>query len=152
VRPAAIYRKVWSQVQSQGVAVKIGELAAESGVSVDTVRFYERRGLLPAAPRTASGYRVYTGASVARIRRARRLQSLGLTLDEVIGALRAHDQGHASCETQRWRLQAALERIDARIDALTRLRGDVRDALAACEAGTCQLIGADDAGGREAPG
>jgi DNA-binding transcriptional MerR regulator len=135
--------------------VKIGELATASGVSVDTIRFYERRGVLPAAPRTASGYRVYTGASVARIRRARRLQSLGLTLDEVIGALRAHDQGHASCETQRWRLQAALGRIDARIAELARLRGDVRAALAACEAGSCQLIGADDAGdaaGREAPG
>lgn len=131
--------------------MKIGELAAESGVSVDTVRFYERRGVLPAAPRTASGYRVYTGASVARIRRARRLQSLGLTLDEVIGALRAHDQGHASCETQRWRLQAALDRIDARIAELARLRAGVHDALAACEAGSCQLIDAGDAGGREAP-
>jgi DNA-binding transcriptional MerR regulator len=129
--------------------VKIGQLASESGVSIDTIRFYERRGLLPAAPRTASGYRVYTDASVARIRRARRLQSLGLTLDEVIGALRAHDQGHASCDTQRWRLEAALDRIDARIAELARLRGDVRDALAACEAGACQLIEADD---RETPG
>jgi DNA-binding transcriptional MerR regulator len=132
--------------------VKIGELATESGVSVDTIRFYERRGVLPAAPRTASGYRVYTGASVARIRRARRLQSLGLTLDEVIGALRAHDQGHASCETQRWRLQAALARIDARIAELARLRGDVHDALAACEAGSCQLIDVRDGGGREESG
>ena len=105
--------------------MKIGELAAESGVSVDTVRFYERRG--------------------------RRLQSLGLTLDEVIGALRAHDQGHASCETQRWRLQAALDRIDARIAELARLRAGVHDALAACEAGSCQLIDAGDADGREAP-
>jgi DNA-binding transcriptional MerR regulator len=131
------------------VAVKIGQLASESGVSIDTIRFYERRGVLPAAPRTASGYRIYTDSSVTRIRRARRLQSLGLTLEEVIGALRARDQGHASCETQRWRLQAALDRIDARIAELARLRGDLRGALAACEAGACQLIDADD---REAPG
>jgi len=123
--------------------VKIGQLASVSGVSIDTIRFYERRGVLPAPPRTASGYRVYTDASVARIRRARRLQSLGLTLDEVIGALRAHDQGHASCQTQRWRLQAALDRTDARIAELARLRGDLRAALAACEAGTCQLIDDD---------
>jgi MerR family transcriptional regulator, copper efflux regulator len=131
------------------VAVKIGRLASESGVSIDTIRFYERRGVLPAAPRTASGYRIYTDSSVTRIRRARRLQSLGLTLEEVIGALRARDQGHASCETQRWRLQAALGRIDVQIAELARLRGDLRDALAACEAGACQLIGADD---QEAPG
>jgi DNA-binding transcriptional MerR regulator len=124
--------------------VKIGQLAAESGVSIDTIRFYERRGVLPAAPRTAAGYRIYTDASLTRIRRARRLQSLGLALDEVIGALRARDQGHASCETQRWRLQAALDRIDARIAELARLRGDLRAALAACEAGACQLIDADD--------
>ena len=129
--------------------MKIGQLASESGVSVDTIRFYERRGVLPAAPRTASGYRIYTDSSVTRIRRARRLQGLGLTLEEVIGALRARDQGHASCETQRWRLQAALDRIDAQIAELARLRGDLHDALAACEAGACQLIGADD---REAPG
>jgi DNA-binding transcriptional MerR regulator len=124
--------------------MKIGQLASESGVSIDTIRFYERRGVLPAAPRTAAGYRIYTDVSVTRIRRARRLQSLGLTLDEVIGALRARDQGHASCETQRWRLQAALDRIDARIAELARLRGDLRDALTACEAGACQLIDADD--------
>jgi DNA-binding transcriptional MerR regulator len=125
--------------------VKIGQLASASGVSIDTIRFYERRGVLPAPPRTASGYRLYTDASVTRIRRARRLQRLGLTLDEVIGALRAHDQGHASCQTQRWRLQAALDRTDARIAELGRLRGDLRAALAACEAGTCQLIGDDPA-------
>ncbi|HUY44277.1 MAG TPA: MerR family transcriptional regulator [Streptosporangiaceae bacterium] len=80
--------------------MKIGQVASESGVSIDTIRFYERRGVLPVPPRTESGYRVYTDASVARTRLARRLQSLGLTLDEVIGALHAHDEGHASCETQ----------------------------------------------------
>jgi DNA-binding transcriptional MerR regulator len=119
--------------------VKIGQVASESGVSVDTVRFYERRGVLPAAPRAASGYRLYTEASVLRIRLVRRLQSLGLTLDEVIGALHASDEGHASCETQRWRLQAALDRIETRIAELARLRGELRDALTACDSGTCRL-------------
>jgi DNA-binding transcriptional MerR regulator len=117
--------------------MKIGQVASAAGVSIDTVRFYERRGVLPAPPRTGSGYRIYTDASVARIRLARRLQALGLTLDEVIGALHANDEGHASCATQRWRLQAALDRIESRIAELTRLRGDVRETLAACEAGSC---------------
>ncbi len=132
-------RKVWSQVQSQGVAVQIGQVAARAGVSVDTVRFYERRGLLPAPARTAAGYRRYTEAAVERIRLARRLQALGLTLAEIAGALQAGDEGHGSCETQRWRLQAALQRTESRLAELTRLRGELRSALAACEAGACQL-------------
>ncbi|HVB42906.1 MAG TPA: heavy metal-responsive transcriptional regulator [Streptosporangiaceae bacterium] len=119
--------------------MKIGQVASEAGVSIDTVRFYERRGVLPQAPRTPAGYRVYTDAAVARIKLARRLQSLGLTLDEVAGALRAHDEGHASCQSQRWRLQAALDRIEARLAELARLRGDVRDVLAACDAGRCEF-------------
>jgi DNA-binding transcriptional MerR regulator len=119
--------------------VKIGQVAAESGISIDTVRFYERRGVLPPAPRTASGYRVYSGASVQRIRLARRLQSLGLTLDEVIGALHAGDAGTASCQTERWRLEAVLDRIEARISELARLRGAVSEVLTACDAGSCLL-------------
>lgn len=117
--------------------MKIGQVASGSGVSIDTIRFYERRGVLSAPPRTAAGYRIYTDAAVARIRLARRLQSLGLTLDEIISALHERDEGHASCETQRWRLAAALDRIEVRIAELARLRGEVRDALAACDAGTC---------------
>jgi len=127
--------------------VKIGQLASESGVSIDTVRFYERRGVLPAPPRTASGYRSYTSASVPRIRLARRLQSLGLTLDEVISALHDSDEGHASCATQRWRLEAVLDRIETRIAELARLRGEVQEVLAACDSGSCTLTDPDGGDG-----
>jgi DNA-binding transcriptional MerR regulator len=120
--------------------VKIGQAAAEAGVSIDTIRFYERRGVLPAPSRTPAGYRLYGDGTVERIRLARRLQGLGLTLDEIVSALHDRDEGHASCETQRWRLEAALGRIETRIAELSRLRGDVRAALAACEAGTCGLV------------
>jgi DNA-binding transcriptional MerR regulator len=119
--------------------VKIGQVASESGVSIDTIRFYERRGVLPPSPRTPSGYRVYNDATVARIELAKRLQSLGLTLDEIASALHDGDEGHASCETQRWRLETALQRIETRIAELARLRADILEALAACEAGTCGL-------------
>jgi len=119
--------------------VKIGQLAAESGVSIDTIRFYERRGVLPAPSRTPAGYREYGGSTVERLLLARRLQGLGLNLEEIASALHERDEGHASCETQRWRLEAALDRVQARIAALSRLRGDLRAALAACEAGTCGL-------------
>ncbi len=74
-----------------------------------------------------------------RIQLARRLQSLGLTLDEIVAALHDRDEGHASCETQRWRLEVALDRIETRIAELTRLRGEVRETRAACMAGMCGL-------------
>ncbi len=119
--------------------MKIGQAAAGAGVSIDTIRFYERLGVLPDPPRTPAGYRAYGGSAVERIRLATRLQGLGLTLDEIASALHERDEGHASCETQRWRLEAALGTIEARIAELVRLRGDLRAALAACEAGTCGL-------------
>lgn len=125
--------------------MKIGQVASQAGVSIDTVRYYERRGVLPAAPRTASGYRVYTEAAVARIRLARRLQSLGLTLGEIIGALHAQDAGQASgswelCASERWRLREALDRIESRLADLARVRAEVREALDACEAGACSVL------------
>ena len=117
--------------------MKIGQVATEAGVSVDTVRFYERRGVLPAPERMASGYRTYTDAAVERIRLARRLQGLGFSLDEVIDALHANDRGDATCQSERWRLEAVLERIDAKIAELRTVRREVRAVLAACDKGSC---------------
>lgn len=117
--------------------MKIGQVADASGVSVDTVRYYERRGVLPSPERTASGYRTYTPATVERIRMARRLQELGLTLDEVVDALHATDRGDATCSSQRWRLEAVMARIDARIAELQAVRCHVDDVLSACDRGEC---------------
>ena len=119
--------------------MKIGEVATSAGVSIDTVRFYERRGVLPSPERTASGYRTYSPATVDRLVFARRLQSLGFTLDEVIDALHAHDEGGTSCEAERWRLDVVLDRIDARIKDLQDLRREVRRVAAACDRGDCEL-------------
>jgi MerR family transcriptional regulator, copper efflux regulator len=134
--------RLWSHVQSQGVAVKIGEVARRAGVTIDTIRFYERRGVLPAPPRRPSGYREYTVDTVDRIRLARRMQALGLSLDEIIDALSAHDTAQATCESERWRLDAALERIDARIAELKALRREIVSARTACENGRCGFVGA----------
>jgi DNA-binding transcriptional MerR regulator len=119
--------------------VRIGQVAQQAGVSVDTVRFYERRGLLPTPQRRPSGYRIYTQATVERIRFARGLQNLGMTLDEVIDALQAHDQGQATCDSERWRLEAVLNRIDAKIAELQNGRQNVLQVLEECQAGRCQL-------------
>ena len=117
--------------------MKIGQVADQSGVSVDTVRFYERRGVLPAPERLPSGYRTYTAATVERIRLARRLQALGLTLDEVVDALHATDQGDATCASERWRLEAVVERIDAKIAELRTVRREVAKVMGACDRGEC---------------
>jgi MerR family mercuric resistance operon transcriptional regulator len=126
-------------VQSQEPRLKIGGVAKRAGVSIDTVRYYERRGLLTPAERLPSGYRLYSQAAVATIALARRLQSLGMTLDEVGDALRAHDRGEAACESERWRLAAALDRTRARLAELTALRENIETVLARCEAGHCEL-------------
>jgi DNA-binding transcriptional MerR regulator len=117
--------------------MKIGEVATAAEVSIDTVRFYERRGVLPEPERLPSGYRIYTPATVERIRLARRLQALGLTLDEVIDALHSTDRGTATCASERWRLEAVLERIDAQLAELRAVRKEVRSVLAACDADRC---------------
>jgi DNA-binding transcriptional MerR regulator len=138
-------------VQSQGSFLKIGAVARRAGVSVDTVRYYERRGLLPPAERLPSGYRLYSEAAVETIALARRLQGLGLTLDEVADALRAHDGSEVTCESERWRLVAVLDRTRARIAELAALRDDVEAVLARCEAGCCELRSAPGGSGEGTP-
>lgn len=120
--------------------MKIGQVAKEAGVSVDTVRFYERRGVLPAAHRRPSGYRVFNESTVERIRTAKALQDMGLTLDEVIDALHTHDRGGATCEGERWRLEAVVDRIETKIADLERARQNALDILTDCRAGHCRLI------------
>jgi MerR family transcriptional regulator, copper efflux regulator len=119
--------------------MKIGQVAAEADVSIDTIRFYERRGVLPAPQRRPSGYREYSASTVERIRTARALQQLGFTLDEIIDALHAHDSGTATCAGELWRLQAVIDRIDAKIAELRRTRRDVAATIRECQAGRCRF-------------
>jgi DNA-binding transcriptional MerR regulator len=123
--------------------MKIGEVAREAGVTVDTVRFYERVGVLPAPARTESGYRDYEPRTVERIQLTRELQAIGFTLADAVDALVAHDAGGATCESERWRLDAALARVDAKLAELNALRGRIEQAHVACASGRCMLTSAD---------
>lgn len=120
--------------------MKIGEVAIAADVTVDTIRFYERRGLLAPPSRRPSGYRDYEPEVVQRLRMARSLQQIGLTLDEIIDALRAHDAGTATCDSERWRLDVALERIDQRIAELRSVRRTITRARTRCVDGKCALL------------
>jgi DNA-binding transcriptional MerR regulator len=119
--------------------MKIGHVADQAGVTVDTVRFYERVGVLPAPARTASGYRDYRPEAVERIRLTRELQAIGFTLGEAVDALAAHDAGGATCESEQWRLQAVLDRGDAKLAELTALRARITQAQDACADGRCRF-------------
>ena len=117
--------------------MKIGEIASEAGVTVDTVRFYERVGVLPPPARTESGYRDYQRDTVERIKLTRELQAIGFTLTDAVDALAAHDAGNATCESERWRLDAVLARVDAKLAELSALRRRIVKAQDACTDGRC---------------
>jgi len=119
--------------------MRIGEVANQAGVTVDTVRFYERVGVLPAAERTASGYRDYEPGTVGRIRLTRELQAIGFTLADAVDALAAHDAGGATCESERWRLDAVLGKVDAKLAELNALRSRIAQAQDACARGHCMF-------------
>ena len=121
--------------------MKIGEIARQAGVTVDTVRFYERVGVLPIPERTASGYRDYRPDVVERIRLTRELPAIGFTLNVAVDALAAHDAGGATCESERWRLQAVLDRVDAKLAELNALRAGIVEAQEACASGRCVFTG-----------
>ena len=120
--------------------LKIGAVAKRAGITVDAVRFYERRGVLPPPLRRASGYRQYSEATVERIRCAKSLQALGFTLDEIADVLRAVDAGVASCARERPRFETVLARIDGKIAELSAIRRDLLATLERCRDGRCTFV------------
>ena len=110
----------------------IGQLAQRAGVHLDTVRYYERRGLLPRPPRSRSGYRQYTPDAVRRLRFIKGAQSLGLTLDEVGDLVALRVQRARGCGAVEREARSVLTRVEARIADLERLRNELRNLLAAC--------------------
>lgn len=126
--------------------MRIGKFSRKAGVSVDAVRFYERRGILHPAPRTNGGYRTFDEHDLERVLLTRQLQQLGLTVDEVVDALALHGADGASCASERWRLEQVEARIATQMAALRRTRRLIRGTLAACDAGDCHLVDGGDAG------
>ncbi len=111
----------------------IGQLAQDAQVKVDTVRYYERRGLIPKPPRGKSGYRQYSPDDVARIQFIRRAQELGFTLNE-IGELLALRVDPNTCEDVKNQAEAKIEDIANRIQTLQRMKRVLNKLVAACDA------------------
>jgi MerR family transcriptional regulator, copper efflux regulator len=106
--------------------VRIGQLAAQTGYSVRTIRFYEQSGLLPAPSRTPAGYRSYEQDAVIRLRFVRSAQALGLSLAEIAEVLRVRDRDGPPCSYVAELLDTHITALDARIKELTALRDELR--------------------------
>jgi MerR family transcriptional regulator, copper efflux regulator len=106
--------------------VRIGQLAAQTGYSVRTIRFYEQSGLLPAPSRTPAGYRSYDQDAVTRLRFVRSAQALGLSLAEIAEVLRIRDHQGPPCSYVAALLDTHIGALDARIKELTALRDELR--------------------------
>ena len=109
--------------------MRIGELAKAAGVSPDTLRYYEREGLLPLADRTPSGYRDYGPEALADLQFIKKAQALGLNLSEVGKILEISSGGQAPCEHVRSSVTGRLAEVEQRLKELRALRLTLRETL-----------------------
>jgi MerR family transcriptional regulator, copper efflux regulator len=112
--------------------MRIGELAQQAGVNTQTLRYYERRGLIETGRRATSGYREYDDIAVRRVRFIRRAQELGFTLDEIRGLMGLWNDSLGSCSAAEKRASATLDRIEQKIGDLLRMREALAKYVSAC--------------------
>lgn len=140
----------------------IGALAQAAGLHLETIRYYQRLGLVPLPVRPAGGVRRYDGRAVARLRFIRRAQQLGFSLGEV-GQLLSLDDGGRQCGATRRLAEARLAEVEAKLAALARMRRELKRLIAECSgaarAPACPIIETlsdapaigGDRGGRRSP-
>ncbi len=123
--------------------MKIGELARSTGTKVETIRFYEKIGLLAAPGRTEGNYRDYSQPHLARLSFVRRARDLGFTLDQVRALLTLADDRSQPCSAVDTVARAHLEQIDQKIADLQSLRRELGGLISQCGRGViaeCRII------------
>jgi MerR family copper efflux transcriptional regulator len=110
----------------------IGAIAKRVGVAIDTIRYYEREGLLPQPARRASGYRSYDDSAIAQLLFIRRAKSLGFTLDEIRDLLALSADRQRGVRAVKQRALQRLAAIDTRIAELQRVRDGLEQLVEAC--------------------
>ncbi len=124
--------------------LRIGEVARTVGVPVQTVRYYERRGLCPPEGRTSSGYRRYTEATVARLNFIRHAKELGFTLREIGELLDLRLHSEDACARVEQRVEEKIDLVTRRIRDLTRLRKTLEGMAESCRkqelTGECPIL------------
>ncbi|BAM88662.1 mercuric resistance operon regulatory protein [Bradyrhizobium oligotrophicum S58] len=121
----------------------IGDLAKRTGTKVETVRYYERIGLLPIPPRTEGNYRAYDNDQLGRLSFIRRARDLGFSIDQVRDLLDLADQRDRSCEAVDVIAGQHLAEIERKIADLVALRDELADVIGRCKHGTvadCRII------------
>src|SRR5215472_16339158 len=108
--------------------MRIGQLAAQAAVNVQTLRYYERRGLMPATRRQASGYREYDAEAVSRVKFIKHAQALGFTLGDIAELLE-----HTACPEVQARAERAIARIDSKLAELERMRTILAELVGECQ-------------------
>jgi MerR family copper efflux transcriptional regulator len=114
-------------------SLTIGHLAKQAGVNLETVRYYERRGLLPKPPRSASGYRLFPTDSARRLRFIRRAQELGFSLKEIRELLSLRVSRTTTSRDIRARAEAKIADIDAKIRSLDSMKKTLRKLTTVCD-------------------
>jgi MerR family copper efflux transcriptional regulator len=124
----------------------IGRLAETAGVNIDTIRYYERNGLLPPPSRRASGYREYAQADLDRLRFIRRSKDLGFTLAEITELLSLTSGRDADMRGVKRKAQQRLEHVDHKIKELQRVRRGLKKLIDNCpghgELRSCPIVAA----------
>ena len=125
-------------------AMRIGEIAKRSGIGIETIRYYEREGLLQEPERRPSGYRQYDESTLEQLEYIGLAKSLGFTLAEIRELLELSYSAHAGCQHIRQRAEAKLTDIEAKVRSLQKMRRSLGKVLAQCKAKTspeeCPLV------------
>jgi len=119
------------------------ELAKNAGVNVETIRYYERLGLISQPPRTESGYRIFSPEVIRRIRFIKRSQDLGFTLEEIHKLLTLTDSERFSCWEVKQFASQKLEEIELKIRDLQNIKSVLQDLSSKCNEGSingCPII------------
>ena len=124
--------------------LRSSELAREGGINLESIRFYEKQGLLPKPPRTASGYRVFAPDAVRRVRFIKRAQELGFSLKEIKELLALRMDPDTTCADVRQRAEEKLRDVEQKIADLRRMTRTLAQLTAACPgrgaAGDCPIL------------
>ena len=124
----------------------IGRLAKTAGVNIDTIRYYERHGLLPRAARRHSGYREYAASDIGRLTFIRRAKELGFSLADIAELLSLSANRHDDMHGVKRKAEEHLEQVELKIRELQRVRRGLNKLIAACpghgELETCPIVAA----------
>lgn len=133
------------------MSLKIGDVAEQGGVNLQTIRYYEREGLLPEPPRLASGYRMFPESTVRRVRFIKRAQELGFSLAEIRELLSLRENADAGAQDMRERAKVKVADIEEKIRTLRAMKEALNALAETCPGcgplSECPILDALDAKG-----